>query len=388
MRRILAAGLAVVLLAAGPVAAHPRDTSSISALEARVTALEQRVAALEAGSSPSPSAAPAPTPTVAPAPTPASGCTTTVPAGGSIQAGIDATANGGTVCLTAGAAYTVTSTTNVTNRTGLTLDGNGATLTANGYWLASAEILMANGGSGITFRELVIVGTGPGTGYDPGVGEFQAGIGSRGTQGLTVTGNTIRNVQGDGVGAYASGSVPVRDLVVSGNTITGAGRWGVTLTTAERVTIAGNTVTDTDKAFELEPDLDSQAIRDVVIRDNIVNGGWNLLALYGPGTFANITVERNHGTGAHGIWSYVEPTGRASGITFRDNRGDIPFWEDPCSTPCRAVLRIYRTDGATVTGNVQPVTSGAMAGVLSEDSTGIAVSGNDFPGATVEHEQR
>jgi hypothetical protein len=29
-----------------------------------------------------------------------------------------------------------------------------------------------------------------------------------------------------------------------------------------------------------------------------------------------------------------------------------------------------------------------MAGVLSEDSTGIAVSGNDFPGATVEHEQR
>jgi nitrous oxidase accessory protein NosD len=379
MRRILAAGLAVILLTAGPVAAHPRDTSSISALEARVTALEQRVAALEAGS-PSPTSTPPP---ATPAPTPGPTATTcTVTATGSIQTAVNATPDGGTVCLQPGAEYVLSGTVTLLNRTNLTLDGQGATVRANGYWTASAEILIARGGSGITFRDLVVVGTDTQPGYQPGQ-EFQAGIAFFGTQGATATGNTIRDTLGDGVGGYG-----VTDLVVTGNTIERAGRWGVTLTTAERVTIAGNTVTDTDKAFELEPDLASQAIRDVVIRDNIVNGGWNLLALYGPGTFANITVERNHGTGAHGIWSYVEPTGRASGITFRDNRGDIPFWEDPCATPCRAVLRIYRTDGATVTGNVQPVTSGAMAGVLSEDSTGIAVSGNDFPGATVEWEQR
>jgi endonuclease V-like protein UPF0215 family len=382
MRRILAAGLAVILLTAGPVAAHPRDTSSISALEARVTALEQRVAALEAGS-PSPAPTPPPAPTSLPTATPASGCTTTVPAGGSIQAGVDATPDGGTTCLQPGAEYVLSGTVTLLNRTNVTVDGQGATVRANGYWTASAEILIARGGSGITFRDLVVVGTDTQPGYQPGQ-EFQAGIAFVGTQGATATGNTIRDTLGDGIGGYGG----VTDLVVTGNTIERAGRWGVTLTTAERVTIAGNTVTDTDKAFELEPDLSSQAIRDVVIRDNIVNGGWNLLALYGPGTFANITVERNHSTGAHGIWSYVEPTGRASNVTFRDNRGDIPFWEDPCSTPCRAVLRIYRTDGATVTGNVQPVTSGAMAGVLSEDSTGIAVSGNDFPGATVEWEQR
>jgi hypothetical protein len=380
MRRILAAGLAVILLTAGPVAAHPNQTSTISALEARVTALEQRVAALEAGS-PSPTSTPPPlAPTPTPAPTTAA-CTVT--ATSSIQAAIDATPDGGTTCLQPGTEYVLSGTVTLLNRTNLTLDGQGATVSANGYWTASAEILIARGGSGITFRDLVVVGTDATPGYQPGP-EFQAGIAFVGTQGATATGNTIRDTLGDGIGGYGG----VADLVVTGNTIERAGRWGVTLTTAERVTIAGNTVTDTDKAFELEPDLSSQAIRDVVIRDNIVNGGWNLLALYGPGTFANITVERNHSTGAHGIWSYVEPTGRASNVTFRDNRGDIPFWEDPCSTPCRAVLRIYRTDGATVTGNVQPVTSGAMAGVLSEDSTGIAVSGNDFPGATVEWEQR
>jgi hypothetical protein len=381
MRRLAIVAAALVLVAVLPASAHPRDTSSISALEARVTALEQRVAVLEAGSpSPAPTPPPAtPAPTVAPTP---AACTVT--ATSSIQAAIDATPDGGTVCLQPGAEYVLSGTVTLLNRTNLTVDGQGATVRANGYWTASAELLIARGGSGITFRDLVVVGTDTQPGYQPGQ-EFQAGIAFVGTQGATATGNTIRDTLGDGIGGYGG----VTDLVVTGNTIERAGRWGVTLTTAERVTIAGNTVTDTDKAFELEPDLTSQAIRDVVIRDNIVNGGWNLLAAYGPGTFANITVERNHGTGAHGIWSYVEPTtGRASNVTFRDNRGDIPFWEDPCATPCRAVLRIYRTDGATVTGNVQPVTSGAMAGVLSEDSTGIAVSGNDFPGATVEHEQR
>jgi nitrous oxidase accessory protein NosD len=382
MRRLAIVAAALVLVAVLPASAHPRDSQSLATLEARVTALEARVAALEAGPTPS-GPAPTPAPTVAPTPVvtaPPSGCTVT--ATGSIQAAIDATPDGGTVCLEP-REYVLSGTVTLLNRTDLTVDGKGATVRANGYWTASAEILIARGGSGITFRDLVIVGTDTQPGYQPGP-EFQAGIAFFGTQGATATGNTIRDTLGDGIGGYGG----VTDLVVTGNTIERAGRWGVTLTTAERVTIAGNTVTDTDKAFELEPDLSSQAIRDVVIRDNIVNGGWNLLALYGPGTFANITVERNHGTGSHGIWSYVEPTGRASNVTFRDNRGDIPFWEDPCSTPCRAVLRIYRTDGATVTGNVQPVTSGAMAGVLSEDSTGIAVSGNDFPGATVEHEQR
>jgi hypothetical protein len=374
MRRLAIVAAALVLVAVLPASAHPNQTSTISALEARVTALEQRVAALEAGS-PSPTSTPPP---ATPLPTVAPTSTCTVTATSSIQAAIDATPNGGTVCLQPGAEYVLSGTVTLLNRTNVTVDGQGATVRANGYWTASAEILIARGGSGITFRDLVVVGTDTQPGYQPGP-EFQAGIAFFGTQGATVTGNTIRDVQGDGIGGYGG----VTDLVVTGNTIERAGRWGVTLTTAERVTIAGNTITDTDKAFELEPDLSSQAIRDVVIRDNIVNGGWNLLALYGPGTFANITVERNHGTGDHGIWSYVEPTtGRASSIVFRDNRGDIPFWEDPCSTPCRAVLRLYRTDGATVTGNVQPVTPNTgMVGVLAEDVTGLVESGNTWAGA-------
>jgi hypothetical protein len=374
MRRLAIVAAALVLVAVLPASAHPNQTSTISALEARVTALEQRVAALEAGS-PSPTSTPPP---ATPLPTVAPTSTCTVTATSSIQAAIDATPNGGTVCLQPGAEYVLSGTVTLLNRTNVTVDGQGATVRANGYWTASAEILIARGGSGITFRDLVVVGTDTQPGYQPGP-EFQAGIAFFGTQGATVTGNTIRDVQGDGIGGYGG----VTDLVVTGNTIERAGRWGVTLTTAERVTIAGNPITDTDKAFELEPDLPSQAIRDVVIRDNTVNGGWNLLALYGPGTFANITVERNHGTGDHGIWSYVEPTtGRASSIVFRDNRGDIPFWEDPCSTPCRAVLRLYRTDGATVTGNVQPVTPNTgMVGVLAEDVTGLVESGNTWAGA-------
>lgn len=384
MRRLLIVLVAAALVVAAPVAAHPKDSASVSTLEARVAALEARVAALEAAQ---PSPTPAPTPVPTPDPTPAPACTATVPASGSIQAAVDGAAAGATVCLTSGATYTLTSSVRIADKTSLTLDGQGATIRAASYFTSgTAEIVYVAGGSAITFRDLTILGTDAERGYQPGP-EFQAGVAFAGTQGALVERVTVRNVQGDGVGAYARAGVPVRDLTVRNSTIVAAGRWGVTLTHAERVAIEANTVTDTDKAFELEPDPATPAhyVRDVLIRGNTVTGiGYNLLAAYGPGLIERITVEANRVLAGpnRGIWSYVEPVGfRAASITFRDNVGEQEFWEDPCATPCRAVLRLYRTDGATVTGNTQPVTPGfGMVGVLAEDSTNVVESGNAWPG--------
>jgi hypothetical protein len=402
-RRVLFV-LLLVLAVAAPATAHPKDTTSITALELRVADLEARVAALEGAPAPTPTPTPVPTPTPTPVPTPTLAptpsaapvaCTVTVPDGGSVQGGINATPDGGTTCLTSGATYVLSSAVILPNRTDFTLDGQGATVRANGYWgPAVAEILTANGGTNITFRNLVIEGTDETPGeYNAGP-EYQAGIALRGTQTALVEGNTIRNVQGDGVGAYAAGSTPVRDLQVLSNTIDGTGRWGITLTHAERVTIAANWILNSEKYVEMEPDAASPAhfVRDVTVRFNSAGGpGVHFIAAYGPGLLQNITVEDNevHPSGVsgkpnRGIWSYFEPTAgfRASNIIFRNNTGNGTIYEDPGWT---GGLLLCDTDVATVTGNTQAIVAGSMPGVRSSGATGVSVSGNAYTGATAEY---
>jgi hypothetical protein len=402
-RRVLFV-LLLVLAVAAPATAHPKDTTSITALEARVASLEARVAALEGAPTPtpvptptptpvppSPTPTPVPTPTPTPAPTP-NPCTTTVPAGGSIQSAVNATADGGTVCLTPGI-YTISGTVTLMNRTGLTIDGKGATVRANGYWTASAEIFMARGGANLTFRNLVVEGTDPTPGVYECCLEFQAGIAVDGTQGALIEGNTIRNVQGDGVGIYGS-FTPARDITVTGNDINGTGRWGITTTHADRVTITANTLFNSEKFVEMEPDPASPAhsVRNIVVRGNVAGGpGVHFIAAYGPGVLADILVEDNRvnlstvsGKPNRGIWSYFEPTAgfRAERITFRNNIGEGTIYENP---GWEAGLLLCDTDVATVTGNTQAIVSGSMPGVRSSGSTGVSVSGNTYTGATAEH---
>jgi hypothetical protein len=340
---------------------------------------------------------PSPAPTASPAPTPVSGCAATVPAGGNIQSAINSAASGQTVCLTSGASYNVGATTFVDFKTDFTLDGRGATVRATTYFSGVAEIFYVRQGVDITFKNVIIVGTDPSPGtYNQGP-EFQAGIAFAGTQGATVDNVTTVNTQGDGVGFYAWGSTPARDITIVNSDFIGTGRWGVTFTHAERALVANNITSNTPIMYEFEPDAASPThfVRDIMVRDNVHNGAAeHFVGIYGPGLHSNITLQNNVvNDGANrGIWSYVQPTDgfRATNIRFLGNRGFRSFYEDPCFVPsipnsnCNAVIYTENTDGITVTGNVQPVNSGSMYGVLSRNSTGEIVNSNTFSGAISE----
>ena len=276
------------------------------------------------------------------------------------------------------------------DRAGLTLDGKGATIRANSLFTGTQEIIYARGGSNLTFRNMTLVGThpSPGTYYTDGR-EFQAGISLAGIQGGLIEYVTVRNNLGDGFGAYQNGDTPARDIVIRNNTVSGNGRMGVALTHAERITIEYNNFSNIAYfVFDLEPDAKAGTphhIDTAWIRNNTVSGyvASHFFGATGPGPSRNIYVENNRVlAGAnHGIWSLSEPRGgfRNTNIVFRNNVGEQQFWEDP---GWRGVFLVCDTDGATVSGNTQPISSGMMPGVQISSSTSVLVTTNTFSGAT------
>jgi Right handed beta helix region len=316
----------------------------------------------------------------------AAGCTRTVAAGGNIQSAVAATPNGGTLCLTAGATYYLSSSVRIDDRSYFTFDGKGATLKAKSYFSGWAPIVSAWGSSHLTIRNLNIIGSHPSPGKYMGAGqEFQAGVALYAVQTAMVEKVSVKNNLGDGFYIGYGFAVPSRNIVVRDSKVATNGRQGVAITHAKNVIIARvSFYSIAYVAIDLEPDRASPAhyVDTVSIRDNTFGGKISyMVGGYGPGWMRNITVERNRvyaGTN-HGIWSYFRPTSgfRASNILFRDNVGDQRFWEDP---GWRGVVFFCRTDGAKVTGNHQPITAGMMPGVQAAGSTGVSVSGNTFNG--------
>jgi hypothetical protein len=278
----------------------------------------------------------------------------------------------------------------ILNRSGITLDGKGATLKAQSLFGANQEIVYVKGGGGHTIRNMIIIGSHPNPGvYYTDGREFQAGVGFFGVQGGVVEGVTVRNNLGDGFGAYQAGDTPSRNISIRDSSVSGNGRMGVALTHAEQVVIERNTFSNIAYwVIDLEPDAKPGTphhIDTVHIRNNTVTGrvASHFFGATGPGPSRNIFVENNRVVGGsnRGIWSLSEPKAgfRNSNIVFRNNVGEQPFYEDP---GWRGVVLICDTDGAIVTGNSQPIVAGTMPGVQVNSSTGVSVSGNNFPGVT------
>jgi hypothetical protein len=134
--------------------------------------------------------------------------------------------------------------------------------------------------------------------------------------------------------------------------------------------------------LDIEPDLSTQGVINLVLRDNTV-GSWGLSPLYtmhfvacanndyGPGaTIRGITITGNHvrrgppNSAKGGLYSWIGKS-RTSHVVFTNN------------TTTKAgggpVLRFDHVDGLTVRGNSQPVTSGSLVSI--HDSTAVKVGG-------------
>ena len=212
------------------------------------------------------------------------------PVDAEIVAFLASVADGGTARFGAGKCYAHNSVIVLTNRSNVTVDGNGATfhkLTApapgqinsqNGSWRVSS-------GTNITIRQMTIRGSyAPPVRGTPGQGlNYEHGIALWGVQGAKVLGVTVSNVDGDCavadpdiaaaqnpvIGGDYRKVNPTRNALIDHLTCSGAGRQGVASTHAEYLTIQNSEISNVQQnAIDIEIDHPADEVNGIPSEKN------------------------------------------------------------------------------------------------------------------------
>jgi hypothetical protein len=307
-----------------------------------------------------------------------------------LQTYINNAPNGSTIVFKSGGTYLISQGMRLGNRSGITLEGNGATLKITGYdrWGGSA-ILVDGQNSNTKIRNFTIVGnnTTSGTTGSCCTKEGQHGVIITGSTNTTVENMNISYVGGDCVYmAYYNNTVINDGITVRNITCSYTGRHGADIKGNKNVLIENNSF---DKiglhVFNLEMNKAGDSSTDVIIRNNTVGSyshtgnykGWVLGANGAEGsTVKNITLTGNTIKG--GISG---KTGTYRGLTVTvDGRNKIrenfTITNNICTTPVIGpAMEIYSVNGLTVTGNTQPLSSGSLVSVTG--STNVVVGPNN-----------
>jgi hypothetical protein len=285
--------------------------------------------------------------------------------------------DGSTVVLRRGGTYRIDATLEWRDRTGITLDGNGAALIAGTHGgPTSAEVRLLDG-SRWTIRDLKIRGSYPGgRRFDPRF-QWQHGIDLRGVNGAVIDHVAITNVFGDAIYVGLSTTRPrwSKDVVISDSTGMRTGRMSVAITAGRHVTIDGGSwsapALDT---FDLEPNGLSGGARDILIAHTTIGapGHGSTLSIAGYGPVADVTLRDNRLSGSP-LTVRVDQAGlRPRNIVVRNNVSSVPL-----IGPGPAAMILHDTDGVTVQGNVQPLSGHrGLVLVATENCSRVSVSGS------------
>ncbi len=329
---------------------------------------------------PTPVPTPRPTPVPTPAPTPVPTPTPTPPVSGiPVPASVDATGgsdasaaliafigsvpDGSTIVFRAGATYRLDAAIKFAHRRNLTLAGNGATLRGHGGTTEASSLfwLGSYGGvnSGIVIRDFSLVGNSTTPGVYQGGKEGAHAILVDGGSGIDLSRVTVSGVWGDClyVGGSADG-VTFHDATCRSN-----GRNGVTITSGSNVTVQRVAFDAAGYCtFDIEPNQASEAARSIRFLDNTA-GTWSNSFLSAEGAagsvVSGVTVSGNTVTGRSLLT--VIGLARRQNVVFTNNRSSV--------AAAGPVLRFAHVDGLTISGNVQPLSSGSLASI--SDSTGV-----------------
>lgn len=291
------------------------------------------------------------------------------------------------------ARYRVEGTLLFVNRRHLTLQGNGATVfaTTTGAgvtppaslahrWPRGRRHFLFQGGAGITVRNVKVRGANPvaGTSEPAYVAalEAQHGFEFSGVEGGELDRVTVNDVYGDFVyfgpytGNLASG------IRVHHSTFERNGRQGVAFTGAQDILFEQNAMSHVRRAhFDLEPNLSSDVVRRITIRDNAFGPGRLLFLASGgaAGTVEDIKVERNVLTGKELNVQMVAPVGsRRSRVRIAGNSSNFSH-----GNPMGYLMLFQRVDGVEVSGNANPLQAGRnMVGVRTRESCAVVVRNN------------
>lgn len=276
--------------------------------------------------------------------------------------------DGSTITFKAGAVYRMDQGLKFSDRHDLTFEGNGATLRSNGETHELSSLFALWGGNTrIVIRDFNLIGNSPTPGvYKPG-SEGAHGVLIDGGSDIDVSGVTVSSVWGDGfyVGLWAD-TVSIHDSTVASN-----GRNGISIIAGRNVTVQRVTFIKSGYCtFDIESNVPTEGASNVTFVDNIAGTWGNIfLAANGvPGSVVDgVTVRNNRVTGGTLLSDITLP--RRQNIVFENNMSTVPA-DGP-------VFRFAHIDGLTVTGNVQPLKSGALAFI--DDSTAVAYDGTLGP---------
>jgi hypothetical protein len=296
--------------------------------------------------------------------------------------------DGRTIRLAPGAQYRMESTFVVQNRHRLTFDGNGARVYATTPGDRNRSNILVRTSSDIVFQDLTVRGANPRGGKD-GIfdlaREAQGGFTIEGTRSLTLRNVTVTDTYGDFVfiGVDPSGIWP-DDIHVTNSTFARSGRQGITVMAGRNVVVENNRLDDMRRAtIDLEPGPAPRfGVDTVTIRNNDIGPGeLNTVAAAGRAPVNNVTFQGNrlHGQALQ-VFVQDATGGARRNWKIIGNTSDTPL-----TNPHQAAMRFWRVTGVQVQGNYQPFKlPRVMVGVWTQDSCGLALTGNNYPNSMAE----
>jgi parallel beta helix pectate lyase-like protein len=299
--------------------------------------------------------------------------------------------SGTTVVFPAHAIYKFDGSLVVYHAANLTIDGNGGVLKTettgasaapsagrSWEWPRSRASIVLEDSSNVRIENLTVSGPndpgGYGT-YNPAL-EAQAGVDVESSSNVSITADTIRWVYGDFV--YISGGST--NVEVYDNVFNGSGRQGVSVTNAQYVLIAHNSMFNAGRsAIDLEPGTHAGLADHVDIYDNeIVKAGLSFVAAQGNGPYvSNVNV-----VGNDLIDMPMDIQVRASDGSQRHNWMVLNNTTDYVQGSPVAPIEFWNVSGIVIEGNHQPmVVDRPSVAVYFQDPCNWAVRYNSFPGA-------
>lgn len=280
----------------------------------------------------------------------------------------------------AGACYRIEGTLELRNRTGLDLEGNGATFRSFNAPSDQRAIWRVIDSSGFVFRNMTIIGSYANGGTLDSSLQHAHAIDLRGTS-AEVANVSMSNLAGDcvyfglGYSAATRSSGSVHD-----SSCVGTSRNAVSLTAADNVLVSHVTTNKIGlTAFDVEPNTGTGFGSNGATFDSNTIGSYYLYAFavvenepVSNQSFTNNTVS------GRGLRVGIVAGGggyRASNITISGNSAT--------SSQVPAAIEGDNVDTLTVTGNTIPLTTGTMAAI--DDTCGATVSSNSYPGGTSQY---
>jgi hypothetical protein len=295
-----------------------------------------------------------------------------------LQSFVSNAPNGSTIVLKAGGTYRLDRRVSISGKRNVTLEGNGATIRsplAGGF--DNGVFFVENYSENVVIRNLTIVGAndkaGTSDAYDLSH-EQQTAISVFGSTNTIIEGVTIRRVYGDCLYVSSTlGEIWANGVTFRDSTCELTGRNGVSVIAGNHVLIERVMFDEIGTAvLDIEPDNSREGATDVVLRDSTI-GTYGLNDLYDAYVLASVgatgsvvrdvTVTNNRIEGNPSGGYDGRPYGLHVVVYGKDRtRANIRITNNTVMTPVRGpAIRLEYVQGATVTGNIQPLISGELA---------------------------